>query len=232
MAQARSTPGRHRPNAKADTKLAGEIKTLLARGERAAACQRFEALVERHQGRATRIAYYYLRNTAEVDEAVQDAFLKVFLHLPSFREELFFELWFTRIVVNGCLDRLKARTRRARWLVPTGDNEREVAERHKASEPSPEAALLRRERRARLSAAVERLPDRQRAVVILSQFEGYSTREVGAMLGLHDATVRVHLFRAIRSLRKLLRGERWLIDDRAPCKIDDRAPCKSEARQG
>ena len=196
----------------ADTQVAGEVKALLACGDRDRACIRFEALVQRHQRRATRIAYYYLREPAEVDEAVQDAFLKAFLHLPSFREDLLFEFWFTRIVVNGCLDRLKARSRRRRWLVPTGagDAEQDLAERRPSNDPSPEARLLRRERRAKLRAAVERLPMRQREVVTLSQFEGHTTREVSKLLGLNEATVRVHLFRAVRSLRKALRGERWL----------------------
>ena len=191
------------------------------RGETTRARERFGALVERHQRRATRIAYYYLRDSADVDEAVQDSFLKAFLHLPSFREELFFEFWFTRIVVNGCLDRLKARSRRARWLRPigtssgTGDDERERIEQRPATDPSPEALLLEKERRAGLARAIARLPERQRTVVLLGQFEGHTTREVGTMLGLNDATVRVHLFRAIRSLRRLLRGERWLTK-RAP----------------
>ena len=208
-------PGRDKglsARVKADTQIAAEVKALLARGDTSRACERFEALVQRQQRRATRIAYSYLRDPADVDEAVQDAFLKAFLHLPSFREDLLFELWFTRIVVNGCLDRLKARTRRRRWLVPTGAGESDwdVVERWSSSDPTPEARLLQQERRAKLRAAVERLPMRQREVVVLSQFEGHTTREVSKLLGLNEATVRVHLFRAIRSLRKALRGERWL----------------------
>jgi RNA polymerase sigma-70 factor (ECF subfamily) len=77
-------------------------------------------------------------------------------------------------------------------------------------DPSPEHRLLAQERRAHVATAVRQLPDRQRAVVVLSQFEGYSTREVAAIIGVTEATVRVHLFRAVRSLRRLLSGERWL----------------------
>ena len=194
-----------------DTALAAEVKTLLAAGDKTKAAERFEGLVARHQRRATRIAYYYLREPAEVDEAVQDAFLKAFLHLLSFREELLFDLWFTRIVINGCLDRLKARNRRRKWLLPSGigDTNLDLAERRPSSEPSPEAMLLREERRIALRAAVDRLPVRQRDVIVLGQFEGHTTREVSQILSLSEATVRVHLFRAIRSLRKLLRGAAW-----------------------
>lgn len=197
--------------ASTDTQLAAEVKLLLAQGDRGAACESFEGLIERHQRRATRIAHYYLRDGAEADEAVQDAFLKAFLHLPSFREELLFELWFTKILVNGCLDRIKARNRRLRWLLPTGDDTRDTIERKPTRGPSPEASLLAVERGQRLRQAVDELPDRQRSVVILSQFEGHTTREVSQLLGLNEATVRVHLFRAIRSLRKHLSKDSWLI---------------------
>ena len=164
--------------------------------------------------RASRVAYHYLRDAAEVDDAVQDAFVKAFVHLPSFREELPFEVWFTRIVINGCLDRLKARARRGRWMVGAGAQELELDQHYTRPEPSPEDRLLARERRARLVAAVERLPARQRTVVTLSHFDGRSTREVSAIIGLNESTVRVHLFRAIRTLRKDLRGERWLVEQR------------------
>ena len=209
-------------SSRADSRLAGEIKALLAGGDTATARERFEELVKRHQRRAARIAYFYLRDPADVDEAVQDAFLKAFIHLPSFREELFFELWFTRIVVNGCLDRLKARARRARWLLPTGagsdarDGQQEPIDRLPTAGPSPEVRLLVKERRAHLARAIGRLPERQRMVILLSQFEGHTTREVATMLGLNEATVRVHLFRAIRSLRRLLRGEPWVTRREAP----------------
>lgn len=209
-----ATQGRSDRGAAEDTRLAGEVKALLASGNRAQACTRFEQMIERHQRRATRIAFYYLREKAEVDEAVQDAFLKAFLHLPTFREDLLFEFWFTKIVVNGCLDRIKARNRRSRWLFPTGDEDRALIERRSSTDPSPEKALLAAERGLHLRAAVDTLPDRQRSVVVLSQFEGHSTREVSQLLGLKEATVRVHLFRAIRSLRKQLAGQSWLAPER------------------
>ncbi len=197
----------------ADSELVAEVKALLASDDRAAAGARFAELIDRHQRRAARIAYYYLRDPADVDEAVQDAFLKAFTHLPSFREQLFFELWFTRILTNGCFDRLKARSRRRRWMVPVDDTETEQQDwiaRQPADGLSPEAALLQAERNAELLAAVDLLPQRQRAVVLLSQFEGHPTRDVAAMLELSEATVRVHLFRAIRTLRRRLQGPSWL----------------------
>src|SRR3954462_11944942 len=102
----------------ADAIAASAVKALQSNGQLEEARERYAELVGRHQRRAARIAYHYLRDAAEADEAVQDAFVKAYQHLASFREELPFDVWFTRILINGCLDRIKARTRRERWLVP------------------------------------------------------------------------------------------------------------------
>ena len=196
--------------ATADESLVKTIKSSLASGDHFGACLRFEEIVTTHQQRALKIAYYYLRNPADVEEVVQDAFLKAFLHLPSFREELVFKLWFTKIVINACLDRIKANKRRSRWMIPTDEEQHERLLRHPSSEPSPERVLFLDERSAELRMAVIKLPERQRAVVVLNVFQGHSTKEVSLALGLSEATVRVHLFRAIQSLRKLLGRRSWL----------------------
>ena len=104
-----------------DSQLAVDIRGLVERGKMDEARERFGELVALHQRRAARIAYQYLREASEADEAVQDAFVKVFSHITSYREAWPFEVWFTRILINGCLDRRKARVRRDRWIVPSDD---------------------------------------------------------------------------------------------------------------
>ena len=105
--------------------IATEIKGLLARGERDQARERFGALVALLQRRALRVAFQYLRNPADADEAVQDAFIKVFLNLDRYREDLAFDTWFTRILVNASLDRLKARSRQQRFIATPGEDDDE-----------------------------------------------------------------------------------------------------------
>jgi len=205
-----AAPGRERRSAPGpaseDTRLAVEIRELVARGEMDEARDRFAGLVAAHQRRASRIAYQYLRDAAEADEAVQDAFVKAFGHIASYRDAWPFEVWFTRILINGCLDRRKARARRERWFAPADDTQRD--ETHVpfggVAELDPEAQLLARERRARLSAAIDRLDGRQRTVFMLCHYGDCTPREVSAMTGLNESTVRVHLFRAARKLRALL----------------------------
>lgn len=185
-----------------DSALAAEIKALVVAGKRDAARERFGDLVALHQRRAARIAYQYLRDVHDADEAVQDAFVKVFAHIASYREELPFDVWFTRILVNGCLDLRKARSRRLRWVLPTAADT--PAAEPVARQPSPEDWLLASERGRQIAAAVEQLPGRQRMVFTLCQIAEQSTSEVSRALGLSEATVRVHLFRAVRKLRGLL----------------------------
>jgi RNA polymerase sigma-70 factor, ECF subfamily len=199
----------HRPGAAQlsdDSRIAIEIRGLVERGEMDEARDRFGALVETHQRRAVRIAYQYLRDASDADEAVQDAFVKVFGHITSYREEWPFEVWFTRILINGCLDRRKARARRDRWFVhgeiAPADEAR--VSRAAPSDGSPEGRLLARERRSRLASAIDRLDGRQRTVFMLCHYGDCTPREVSVITGLKESTVRVHLFRAARKLRGLL----------------------------
>ncbi len=210
MSRAPRTPSAKRaePAARlsADSSLAAEVKAHILAGNRDAARERFGELVGSQQRRAVRLAYQYLRDAHDADEAVQDAFVKVFTHITSYREDLPFEVWFTRILVNACLDLRKARARRLRWVLPI---ERAPASDAPTPEtidrgPSTEDRLVGRARLREIAAAVDQLPDRQRTVFMLSHFAGQSTADVSRTLGLSEATVRVHLFRAIHKLRRLL----------------------------
>src|SRR4051794_14214668 len=151
-----------------DSEVAAAVKALVLSGNRDAARERFADLVTRQQRRAVRIAFNYLRDAHDADEAVQDAFLKVFTHITSYREEYPFEVWFTRILVNGCLDLRKARARRLRWSLPMPASPDLVAQMEPvADQPSPEERLMSSERARQIAGAVERLPDRQRLVFTL-----------------------------------------------------------------
>ena len=186
--------------------LAAGVKALLLSGADEDARERFGDVVRVCQRRASRLAFYYLRDRADADEAVQDAFVKAFLHLRTFDETLSFDVWFNRILVNGCLDRLKARSRRARWLAPA-PRERDdgsMPGEPAATGPSAEERVLRDEAARRLRAEIDKLPERQRSVVLLTQFDGRPAAEVGALTGLSESTVRVHLFRAMKRLRRAL----------------------------
>lgn len=191
-----------------DSRIAIEVRGLVEQGQLDEARERFTELVALHQRRASRIAYQYLRDVAEADEAVQDAFVKVFSRIASYREAWPFEVWFTRILINGCLDRRKASSRRNRWFAGGGITSAQEARASTARTGSdPENLALARERRSRIANAIDRLDGRQRTVFMLCHFGDCTPREVSAMTGLNESTVRVHLFRAARKLRGLLGGK-------------------------
>src|SRR4029078_5129686 len=142
------------PPTSRDSELAATVKALVLAGERDAARERFTDLVPRQQRRAVRIAYNYLRDAHDADEAVQDAFLKVFTHITSYREEYPFEVSFTRILVNGCLDLRKPRPRRLRWALPMSSqpNGPQMPE-PAAQQPSPDDRLISSVRARQLTTA-------------------------------------------------------------------------------
>ena len=155
------------------------------------------------QRRAVRIAYHYLRDAYDADEAVQDAFVKVFTHITTYRR--------TSRSKYGSphpRERLSRHRQGAHAPPAVGDAGGRAGRRGRpgsvAPQPGPEARLMSSERARKIAAAIEQLPDRQRAVFTLCHIAEQSTSEVSAALGVSEATVRVHLFRAIRRLRKLL----------------------------
>jgi RNA polymerase sigma-70 factor (ECF subfamily) len=158
--------------------------------------------VEIHQRRASRIAYQYLRDAADADEAVQDAFVKVFSHITSYRESVAVRglvhahphQWLPGSAQGSPPARPLVRGRR-------GHERRRSRRGGKRRLRDPEHRLLARERRASIAAAIDRLDGRQRTVFMLCHYGDCTPREVSAMTGLNESTVRVHLFRAARKLR-------------------------------
>jgi RNA polymerase sigma-70 factor, ECF subfamily len=183
----------------ADWALAREVKRLAA-GDPAAARERFGELMALHQPRAVRIALAWLRNPADADEAVQDAFIRAFTSLERYREDMPFSHWFTRILLNVCADRCRVRARAARHLVPLGEEGLYAGRRS----DEPEHKLVARRWRDAVAGAVDDLPERQRQVFMLCQYGERVPAEVASLLGLQDSTVRVHLFRAVQKLRTAL----------------------------
>src|SRR5512138_318285 len=172
-----------------DSHLAAAIKRLVAGGERDAARERYGELVANQQRRAVRIAYQYLRDAHDADEAVQDAFVKVFTHITSYREDLPFEVWFTRILVNACLDLRKSRSRRLRWALPMSSQTDAPPPEPVAPRTNAEARLISAQRTQTIGTAIGRLPNRQREVFTLCHIAEQTTAEVSRALGLSEATV-------------------------------------------
>jgi RNA polymerase sigma-70 factor (ECF subfamily) len=157
----------------------------------------FEILMRRYNQRLFRVARGILADDGEAEDVVQEAYVRAFRELASFRGEALFSTWLTRIACHEAL----ARARKRRRLVSiTGG---EPPDRPSAAS-GPERELENRELQAVLQEAVEILPDPLRSVFCLREVEGLSTEETGDALGLTVENVRVRLHRAKRTLRQTL----------------------------
>ncbi|HEY7363936.1 MAG TPA: RNA polymerase sigma factor [Methylomirabilota bacterium] len=168
----------------------------------------FDTLVTRYQQRAWRLAWSILRDAEEARDISQEAFVRLYQTAGSFAGRARFSTWFYRILVNLCLDH-----RRRRWWQRLATNHHEppdaaadesLIERLPAERYDPTDAMERERAVKHLWAEVEQLAPQQRAAVLLQVQEELSTREIAAVLQCSEATVRVHLHRALARLRKTM----------------------------
>jgi RNA polymerase sigma factor (sigma-70 family) len=159
----------------------------------------YDQLVREHQGIAFRTAYVITGSAADAEEVVQDAFVKAYRARGRFRSGAPFRPWLLAIVANEARNRRRATGRRARLSL-------QLAEERPSggAAPSPEVALLAREERAELLAAVDRLGEDQRAAVACRYFLGLSEAETAAVLGCRPGTVKSRLSRALARLEEEL----------------------------
>ncbi|HSE02505.1 MAG TPA: sigma-70 family RNA polymerase sigma factor [Methylomirabilota bacterium] len=172
----------------------------------------FDLLVERYQERAYRIAWSVLRDREEARDCSQEAFLRLHESAGSFAGQSKFSTWFYRILVNCCLDQQRRR-RGWRRLVgwrdrrEHGADESDPVEQAPAPFTDPGDRMDAERRMSRVWALVDELSPQQRAAVTLSCREGLATKDIAAVLSLSEATVRVHLHRALTTLRRRIGDE-------------------------
>jgi RNA polymerase sigma-70 factor (ECF subfamily) len=164
----------------------------------------FEPLVEKYRQRVWRLAYQVLRDREEAWDCAQDAFVRAFQSLGSFRGQSAFYTWLFRIAMNVATDRLRSRGAQARAFgsqpVPAEEWERTAPD----PEAQPDLAALGAERRERISQALGSLPPNARAIIMLSDVEGLSYREIATVLNCPIGTVMSRLHNARKRLRVAL----------------------------
>ncbi len=176
-----------------------EVMARLAAGDREA----LAPLMDRHYRRLYRIALAYLRQREDALDVVQEAFVRAFLAAPRW-DGTAAGPWLSRITVNLAIDRWRRNRRRADTFTPLQDGD------HTASladgRPAPDRQVHARERGEWLSAALGRLPERQRAVVVLRHYQELSLEEIAHTLDMSLGTVKSSLHRALQRLRLSLAG--------------------------
>ena len=168
-----------------------------------AACQRgereaFDALVARYQRPIYRLCYRYVNDHEDANDLAQEVFLKAWRAIGRFRGDSAFSTWLYRIAVNACLNFRALRRPKSSELDTALVDPR----------PGAEWQVAREDDATRVRAAVSRLPEKQRATLILKLFHELTHEEVAGILGSSVGTVKANLFHALANLRREMTGAR------------------------
>jgi RNA polymerase sigma-70 factor (ECF subfamily) len=161
----------------------------------------FRLLVERHMKQAYNVAYGFVSDHDDAQDVAQEAFVRVYQSIGTFRGDAVFSTWLYKIVMNLSLNRIRQRKSKAHREV-------ELTDRMIDATPDRQApAEEQQEMRLRLERALHELPTLQRATVILRHINGLSTKQVSGILAVSEGTVKTHLFRGLKRMRAVLDGE-------------------------
>lgn len=170
-------------------------------GERTA----YAVLVERYQALVRDLVYRMVGNAAAADDIAQEAFVKAYVSLRTFRGDARFSTWLCRIALNRCKDILRRRGREP-WIRGMREGEPQSPEATDEGE-TPAASAERREQEQVLHRALAQLPVKYREAVVLRHIEGMDFQEIGRLLGIAAGAAKVRTFRGREMLRTLLERE-------------------------
>lgn len=173
-------------------------------GDRAA----FEPLMRRYNRRLFRLARATLRNDAEAEDALQEAYFTAYRRLAQYRGEAALSTWLSRLVLNECLARLRRAARRNNVAPIFAPSDQESLDQMATSTlERPDDAAVRDEMRKLLERRIDALPEAFRVVFVLRSVEEMSIEDIAACLNLPEGTVRTRHFRARSLLREALARE-------------------------
>jgi len=179
-----------------------QVDALLVQRTRRGDDDAYAEIVGRHQQRIVRVAYRITASREEALDVAQEVFLKAYRKLGSWQPRAPFGAWLVRLAVNQAIDHRRRVARHADERTASLDAA-PPARAPRSAEGDAYAA--RREIDARVAEALEKLSHAQRTAFVLRHYEGMTLAEIAPVLGCSVGSVKVHLFRAIRRLRALLR---------------------------
>jgi RNA polymerase sigma-70 factor, ECF subfamily len=164
----------------------------------------FDALITRHEVKAFQYAFRLTRNTEEASDVVSDAFIRVYNAIGNFKGQSSFSTWLYRILTNCFLDIRKKAKPVSSLEVGSQSGEGEVERQVEDPGPTPHEETERSEREERVERAVNKLPEYQRAMIVMYHVDMLTYEEISEALDLPIGTVKSRLNRARLSLRDLL----------------------------
>jgi RNA polymerase sigma-70 factor (ECF subfamily) len=187
-----------------DARLSPRIDSLIRAAQRGDQ-NAFEQLVRAHDQSVLRLAMALLRSPEDARDVYQEAFLRVYRNLDSFRFDCSFHTWLYRIVTNICLDQLRRRKvrREESAVVETSDGPLDRMEtfEEETALANPERTLWNRQLQQRIENALQDLTPRERMVFELRHYQGLRLRDIGEMLGTTEEAAKNCLFRATQKMR-------------------------------
>lgn len=179
-----------------------ELATRASRG----AALAFECIMRRHNQLLFRTARSILKSDDEAEDALQEAYLRAWRAIGSFREDARLSTWLARIVINESLGRLRRRSALVIPFDPAVSATGETLESQVPGDPDhqPERVAMREEIRQLIERRIDRLPDAYRTVFVLRAVEEMSVADTATVLDLTEATVRTRFLRARGMLRECL----------------------------
>lgn len=178
-----------------------ENDLVLVQQTRAGDPDAFRHIVERHSHRLFRVAYRLTGNEAHADDVVQEAFLRAYSHLDRFDARSQLGTWLYRIAVNCAMDLMRKESRRR--ARETAEDRVQLAALE-TGDPRPDRLAESGELGRAVARVLEELSPTERTAFILRHFEGYTSVEIGRLLGLRPGATRNAVFRAVRKLRVAL----------------------------
>jgi RNA polymerase sigma-70 factor (ECF subfamily) len=187
-----------------------ELVRRAQRGERGA----FDLLVLRYQHKVIKLVARLLRDPTEAEDVAQEAFVKAYRALGSFRGDSAFYTWLYRIAVNTARNAMASRQRRPLdYEAELSEGEQSTVESRLRHTDTPEATVLSEEIRETVNRAVAALPEDLRTAIILREIEGLSYEEIAAAMDCPVGTVRSRIFRAREAIDRSLHP---LLDESTP----------------
>jgi RNA polymerase sigma-70 factor, ECF subfamily len=189
-------------NSRMDKAETEAIRDVLA-GDRDA----YRVLMDRHFCSVTRVAFRITGNEADAEEAAQEAFLRAYNKLPSFRRDSTFSTWIMRIAMNTAINLVERRKRDLSYHAPRIADEPSVADhtvRVPDSQAGPEVSLLNREAASLRQAAMAELTPMERTAFTLRHMEDVPMVEIATALNITSNSAKQAVFRAVSKLRRSL----------------------------
>ena len=191
-----------------------QLVERVQRGDKAA----FDLLVVKYQRKIFRLLSRLIRDTAEIEDVAQEAFVKAYRALPNFRGDSAFYTWLYRIAINTAKNYLVSQGRRAPTSTPADIEDAETFDDgdHLRDLNTPDSMLVTKQVAEAVNRAIDQLPEDLRTAIVLRELEGLSYEEIAESMQCPIGTVRSRIFRAreaialeLRPILDIAKDKRW-----------------------